>query len=310
LIPHTAYTGDLKWGLLPDGVNTIYHDYRPGVIFRVEPEVLASIDPAWRYCRNYQFMAFDPPLALTPTALRVLAQPSLRPNPPDNAAPYPGATQAAPYPMKTPETTPELSPTFSDINGSPNLLPNVVSGVTVSRARPVTIQATPALAEAASEWAGTPGMGGLDGNRQALEAGYQAADRNPSARGTGPQQAVFTVSGQAFTATVVPSRGFVIGDSTVLAGGNPITVHGVAVSAFNGGVVVGAGPETSLHNTDALSSSGLFHGGDAATTLSDPAVSTTSKRKKNRAESISFPMGSWFAVLAFWLSWEIILLIL
>jgi hypothetical protein len=58
------------------------------------------------------------------------------------------------------------------------------------------------------------------------------------------EQAIFTVSGQVYTADLLPSKdGHVIDGSTLLAGGSPIKINGADVSAITGRAIVG----TDLH---------------------------------------------------------------
>jgi hypothetical protein len=113
LVPRSAYCGDniRTGGESPCG--TIYHDYSPGLDFRIAANVLGRIDPAWRYCNNGQQMAFDPPIALSPTEM--LAKPSLPALRPANGASdalFPAATQVGPFPQVT--SPPRQSDTTPD----------------------------------------------------------------------------------------------------------------------------------------------------------------------------------------------------
>ena len=160
---------------------------------------------------------------------------------------------------------------------------------------------------------GAPGNSGLGGQNMPIGApgnGEAGGQNMPAGDGNGigggvtpllgiPEQAVFTVPGKEVTATRVGSGGFVIGGSTVLAGATAISVNGVSVSAFKGGIVVEAGPET-VSNQDTSEDSG---GGDIARSY-EGLAKATSTRKKNKGMGFNIVTKEWFvvsALLGIWL---------
>jgi hypothetical protein len=275
LVPRSAYCADHRQILLTDPCNTIYHDYRPGVVFRIAPEVLRSIDPAWKYCRSSQFMAFDPPIILRPAeTVSELPQASIRPSPASTATlpPFPEPTQAEQYPQVT--SAPQVS------EDRPLIIPNDPPIVTVSFISLIT------------SYAPQIGMGGLLNSAGGLDSGIGGSRFEPNDIGylqsssfpidnIGSQRRiVFSVLGQTLTAERISSNAFQVGGSMVIIGQNPITLNGVAISAFSGGVVASA-------DTGRISGSapqGSVSINDETKTTAHRELGTSTTKKKNEAK--------------------------
>jgi hypothetical protein len=277
LVPHSAYVGDEKCLYMSDGCKTVYDDYQPGILYRVYPGELRSIDPAWKHCSHQQFAAFDPPIALTPMPVElpkvtlpiiaafptVLMEPlpfhSFPPQTAADADPKPGATQEGPYAMQTEQAQP------MHLVGSPRPVPHTEPGVVVSRVSVFTVLATLGAVRG-SESHGTlakndahrrssadsvgqsqhfkggslPGGSALeDALPNMIPAPLSPGDSSPKA-GSKPtgREAVFTQSGRTHTAQQLSPGTFVVDGSMISAGGAPITMNGAIVSAIDSGVVV------------------------------------------------------------------------
>jgi hypothetical protein len=64
LVPYSDYQKQYKCSGRANECSTIYHDYGPEIVFRIDPEVLRGIDPEWKRCGNELHTAYDPPIAL------------------------------------------------------------------------------------------------------------------------------------------------------------------------------------------------------------------------------------------------------
>ncbi|KAF2424383.1 hypothetical protein EJ08DRAFT_737089 [Tothia fuscella] len=244
LVPRSAYCGDQRQIYFDekDPCNIIYHDWTPGLDIRLAPSVLGRIDPAWRYCRNYQQMAFDPPVALKPVAF--LTTPVLALATGLNSLQYPPATQAGPFPTATalPKQSDGIADPAADTDPTastdpPNFSPASVNDpkVYVSKISLLTIYATKAAMRTENE---NPASGSAGDKHQPTDPGYKPL---PVGQGLG-EEAVFAISGQRYTAQVLRSGdGFVVDGTTIAVGGDPVTLNGVSVTAIKGGIVIDAG---------------------------------------------------------------------
>jgi hypothetical protein len=124
MIPQSAYCGD-DVNMALDECNTIYHDYRPVIVFSIAPEALSSIDPAWKYCENTQFAAYDPPIVLEGT---VVALPTF-------PAPI-FMTQQTPYPVAT-RLGLRPTETINSVKQSNDI--NIIPSVTMPNYGPATV---------------------------------------------------------------------------------------------------------------------------------------------------------------------------
>jgi hypothetical protein len=65
LVPHSVYQRQLKCVERQEDCKTIYQDYEPVIIFRIQPGILSSIDPAWSRCGYELQTAHDPPVVMS-----------------------------------------------------------------------------------------------------------------------------------------------------------------------------------------------------------------------------------------------------
>jgi hypothetical protein len=134
LVPHSMYTNQLKCAVLGVDCKTIFHDYRPVIVFQIDPAILRSIDPAWAKC-GYEFQtAYDPPTALSPVSAD--DGPAITPKPlPSVSRARPGAVpwpipQETPNPARSGSTGFQAGPTPAARAGDPEPL------LGISRANP------------------------------------------------------------------------------------------------------------------------------------------------------------------------------
>jgi hypothetical protein len=260
LVPHSAYLEDEKCRFLGDECKTIYDDFQPLIVYKIYPGALRSVDPAWKYCSHQQFIAYDPPIVLKPTAM-VLAKPTIHPIavattdlrhpfpdlPPgiaNDGLARPGIAQVGPYAKQTDPPPPMVS------FGSSNTQQADLPGLIVSKISLLTVYASAAEARVGS--GETMALGDVPSRSQNRHSnGVQTSKQGSSPPDASPdinfqqREAIFTRSGQAYTAKQLsgaPGR-FVLDGSTLSAGGSALTVDGAVVNAFNGGLVIQTSPE-------------------------------------------------------------------
>lgn len=256
LIPKRAYCGDNRQIILPGECSTIYHDYRPGVVFRIDSEVLRSIDPAWRYCRKQQFMAWDPPIILHVETGVTLAPATL----PTSVGPSPAlgiemsVTAATGQPIHRTEQQSDLG-----------MLEEV--GVFVNKVSIITMYASAAQGD--DELA----MNRHTPTRYRPLPGGQDAPRL--------DQVVFTAADRQFTGNRDAKGDFVVDGRTLSQNGPVQTINGVGMSAFDGGIVI---ESNIVISSNAVSSQSSATDGQGIT-IGHGREGTTSTSKKNEAMS-------------------------
>jgi hypothetical protein len=262
MVPLSKYMAESNCVWTNDNCTVVYDDWHPVIYFTPEPTALLSVDPAWKYCTSQMFMAQDPVIVLRPIAVMELAHlhpitasnnrdSSPFPNdplkkPPGDIQPTPGATQMAPYASQTQqdEFVPRPSPTVLSANDD--------SRVIVSRISIFTVIAGPVGTDIGYGAKVTDGTGAMSAATQRIKSeqlqygkgdtSQQIADHGmlPLVETPYHREAIFAISGQTYTASQVAlSPGAFALNSTIFsAGGPPITITGVIVSAIASGIVI------------------------------------------------------------------------
>lgn len=63
-MPHSDYRNQYKCSGREKECSTIYHDYGPEIVFKIDPGVLKSVDSKWKRCGNELYTALDLPVVL------------------------------------------------------------------------------------------------------------------------------------------------------------------------------------------------------------------------------------------------------
>lgn len=240
LVPSVAYVHDHRCTYIPGECRTMYHDFQPAIIFRIGPEVLSSIDPAWRHCGYQQFLHYDPPRILQATTAYEI-QPTLRSPGTTGLSGNPEVMQSAPMPMRTGSmqlNCPAESLACNRETGSMPISNDDSPGVLVTVISLFTIYAT-------SVSVGSRAAPGQTVNQVEASTGSRSLQTM--------SQVVFVLSRRPYTAIQVLPGTFVLGGFTISAGGTPARINGAEVSAFGSGVIItngGQATSTTLNGSE------------------------------------------------------------
>jgi hypothetical protein len=288
LVPLSSYCGDWRQRLLSnskdDRCKEVYHDYRPKLAFRIAPSVLASIDPAWKYCRNQQFCPLDPPIALNTlinedpgSSLEHQGYITLG----NTGATVPSTatrTGAVPIMISTPLFEPGNEFRVAQPVLPPQITVSIINQITYRVSEPMTERMYHRLDR---------GSGTEDGPHLNIASTNANSGKTGISPLGGLDTVEFTVSGQKHTATREGNE-FVIGKSTIKVGAGPITINGAIISALPGGdgIVVGDKQGRSLADGQAWEDSTNLSEADRSQSKSATAASLATKGKKNDAREM------------------------
>jgi len=305
LVPLSRYFDEKLCELSDEGYNTVSDNWSFSVFFTPYPEALVAVDSAWKYCTAEKFMAYDPPIFLTPTIMEsVQLHPitaSIR-TVPSYYAPSSTASDA-PAREGVVHTFAPATPTNKDILSTPS---NVISTppkdefrATMSNISIITIIASPMDVRHHPSGRISYEDGPLHGFPWNFEPGDSLTQKGGSLQeNVSPLQdfppsgqsiyrvAVFVISGQTYTATQSPFAPgtFALNGTTFSLGGSAITINSAEVSAVGAGFIVQATDLAFDQTASSTYTNGTriigYNGGGS---MEAGKVGPTGRGKKNKA---------------------------